>query len=93
MSSWFEVVSWLALALGFASALVIVADIVVRGNWQHMAIMNPVWPISALYLGPLALRAYFTRGRRMSLKWMHAHPRRSMPAGCIRRLATIRSGS
>jgi Domain of unknown function (DUF4396) len=72
VSSWFEVVSWLALALGFASALVIAADIVLRGNWQHMAIMNSVWPISALYLGPLALWAYFTRGRRMSREGMHA---------------------
>ena len=71
-SHWFELVAWAALGLGFASALVIAADIVVLGNRQHMAIMNPVWPISALYLGPVALWAYLTRGRRMSLKQMHA---------------------
>jgi hypothetical protein len=50
---------------------VIVADIVVLGNWQHMAIMNLAFPLTALYLGPIALWAYFARGRRMSRKRMH----------------------
>jgi hypothetical protein len=71
--SWFELVSWVALGLGFASALVIVADIVVLGNRQHMAIMNLAFPLTALYLGPIALWAYFARGRRMSRKRMHMH--------------------
>jgi hypothetical protein len=71
--SWFELVSWVALGLGFASALVIVADIVVLGNRQHMAIMDLAFPLTALYLGPIALWAYFARGRRMSRKRMHMH--------------------
>jgi hypothetical protein len=62
-----------ALALGFASALVIVADVVVLGNWQHMAIMDLAFPLTALYMGPIALWAYFARGRRMSRKRMHMH--------------------
>lgn len=41
------------------------------GNWQHMAIMNLAFPLTALYLGPIALWAYFARGRRMSRKRMH----------------------
>jgi hypothetical protein len=69
--SWFELVAWLALGLGFASAFVIVADIFVLGNRQHMAIMNIAFPLTALYLGPIALWAYFARGRRMSRKRMH----------------------
>ena len=68
---WFELVAWAALAVGFASALVIGADIVLLGNRQHMAIMNLVFPLTALYLGPVAVWAYFTRGRRMSHKQMH----------------------
>ena len=48
----------MALGLGFASALVIVADIVVLGNWQHMAIMDVAFPLTALYMGPIALWAY-----------------------------------
>ena len=63
----------MALGLGFASALVIVADVVVLGNWQHMAIMDLAFPLTALYLGPIALWAYFARGRRMSRKRMHMH--------------------
>src|SRR5882762_8161088 len=71
--SWFELLAWVALGLGFASALVIVADIVVLGNRQHMAIMNLVFPLTALYMGPIALWAYFARGRRMSRRRMHLH--------------------
>lgn len=67
---WFQLFSWAALGLGFVSALAIAADIVLLGNRQRMAIMNLVYPISALYLGPLALWAYLTRGRRMSRKQM-----------------------
>src|SRR4051794_29608624 len=63
---WFELVAWGALALGFASALVIAADIALLGNRQHMAIMSFVFPLTALYIGPVAVWAYFTRGRGMS---------------------------
>jgi len=51
---------------------VIAADIVVLGNRQHMAIMNVVFPLTALYLGPIALWLYLARGRRMSHKQMQA---------------------
>ena len=68
---WFELLAWASLGLGFASALVIIADIVVLGNWQHMAIMDLAFPLTALYMGPIALGAYFARGRRMSRKRMH----------------------
>jgi len=67
---WFELVAWAALGLGFASALVVAADIVLLGNRQHMAIMNFVWPLTALYAGPLALWAYLARGRQMSHRQM-----------------------
>jgi Domain of unknown function (DUF4396) len=70
---WFELVAWAALAVGFASALVIGADIALLGNRQHMAIMNVVFPLTALYMGPVAVWAYFTRGRRMSHRQMHMH--------------------
>jgi hypothetical protein len=44
-------------------------DIFVRGYRQHMAIMNAVWPITALYFGPVAVWFYARRGRHMSMKW------------------------
>ena len=43
-----EFLAWVALGLGYASALFIVADIVVLGNWQHMAIMNLAVLLTAL---------------------------------------------
>jgi hypothetical protein len=70
---WFEVVSWATLAAGFASAVAIGSDIALFGNRQHMTIMNFVFPLTALYMGPLAVWAYFTRGRRMSRKQMHMY--------------------
>lgn len=70
---WFELLAWVALALGFASALVVAGDIVVLGNRQHMGIMSLVFPLSALYMGPVAVWAYFARGRRMSHMKMPMH--------------------
>src|SRR2546422_2417021 len=38
-----------------------------------MAIMDLAFPLTALYMGPIALWAYFARGRRMSRKRMRMH--------------------
>src|SRR5579864_2656250 len=38
-----------------------------------MGIMNLAFPLIALYMGPIALWAYFARGRRMSRKRMSMH--------------------
>ena len=63
------VIAWISLAVAFASASAIAYDIFVRGYRQHMAIMHAVYPITALYWGPLAVWLYFRRGRRMSRRW------------------------
>ena len=36
----------------------ILGDIFVRGHRQHMRIMEVVWPVTALYFGPIAVWAY-----------------------------------
>jgi hypothetical protein len=59
---WLFTVSVIALAIAALSALVIIFDIV-TGHSQHMWIMNLVWPITALWAGPIALWAYFRIGR------------------------------
>lgn len=71
MPYWLLVLSWVSLALGFASALVIVGGHRQRSR-QHMWIMDLVWPITALYAGPLALWAYFKVGRPSTRKRMQA---------------------
>ncbi len=66
---WLTVVSWVSLGLAFACAGAILYDVYGRGYRQHMRIMEAVWPITALYFGPLALWAYGRWGRPMSPKW------------------------
>ncbi len=45
----------------------------VMGHRQHLWIMNLVWPITALYAGPLALWAYFAIGRSGTHQQMKGH--------------------
>lgn len=54
-------IAWVSLAVGVASALIILGHIV-AGNRQHMWIMDVVWPVTALYSGPIGLWAYFRWG-------------------------------
>lgn len=63
--SWLTFISWAYLAFCTGSALFIVADFF-RGHRQRMWIMHLVWPITALYLGPLAVLLY-TSTRPLSL--------------------------
>ncbi|WP_231121687.1 DUF4396 domain-containing protein [Motilibacter peucedani] len=53
----------MALLSALTCAAEIVWDIRVRGWRQHMAVMEWVWPITALYAGPLATWAYRAWGR------------------------------
>ncbi len=57
-----HLIAIVCLLLGAVSTLVIVVDLL-AGHAQQMWIMNLVWPITALYAGPLALWGYFTAGR------------------------------
>lgn len=63
MPGWLHVYAVPSLIAGGLSSLIIVGDIA-AGHRQRMWIMDLVWPITALYAGPLALWAYFTLGRR-----------------------------
>lgn len=65
-AAWIEIIGWISLAVAFASALVILVDVFGRGYRQKMAIMDWVYPITALYWGPVALWFYFKHGRRNS---------------------------
>jgi hypothetical protein len=58
---WLHALSILAVLAGMVCALLIIID-----EWrapQHMPVMNAVWPLTALFAGPLALMFYFSRGR------------------------------
>ncbi|HET9077615.1 MAG TPA: hypothetical protein VFN68_11845, partial [Acidimicrobiales bacterium] len=55
---WLTDVSWAAIALAGASALWIAVDQWARGHRQQMRIMEAVWPVTALYFGPVAVWGY-----------------------------------
>ena len=80
--AWHGYLAWTALAVCVACSLAIAVDELALGYRQHMWIMNLVHPITALYLGPVWLWAYFTRGRR-SLAPVGA-PARRQPARSTR---------
>jgi hypothetical protein len=62
-----HVIAVISLSVGLVCALLILIDIVAV-NRQPMMIMNFVYPISALYGGPIALLFYYLIGRKAALK-------------------------
>lgn len=66
--NWLHSVAIVSLALAGLCALVIAADEV--RHPQKMWIMNVVWPINALYFGPIGLWAYYAIGRKSTKQHM-----------------------
>jgi Domain of unknown function (DUF4396) len=77
--AWLTVVAWTSLSICFACAAVIGYDIAVSRHRQPMAVMNAVYPITALYFGPIGLWFYWRWGRvpargAAGMAAMHAAP-------------------
>lgn len=80
---WLTVVSRISIGLALTCSVVVLHDMFVRGYRQQMWIMESVWPVSALYFGPLALPAYYWWGRPMSDRWHEEYgdpPKKSFSA-------------
>jgi Domain of unknown function (DUF4396) len=60
---WLTVLAWTYISVCLACAGVITADILIGGRRQPMGVMNFVFPITALYFGPLALWFYWRWAR------------------------------
>src|SRR5215469_9532312 len=60
---WLGVLAWITIASGFLTAAAILYDMYGRGRRQIMQVMAAVWPITALYLGPLGWALYARLGR------------------------------
>ena len=58
------VIAAISLVLAGGCAVIIAIDL--SAHPQHMWIMNIVWPLTALYAGPIALWAYYRVGRESS---------------------------
>jgi Domain of unknown function (DUF4396) len=61
--TWLTVLAWISLASAFICAGLLAVDIFVRGHRQRVWIMDVVWPLTALYSGPLGWLAYRRWGR------------------------------
>jgi hypothetical protein len=61
--TWLTAVAWAYLSVCFACAGIIGYDITVSRRRQPMGVMNAVYPITALYFGPLALAFYWRWAR------------------------------
>ncbi len=80
---WLTVVSWIFVGIALLCAVAILYDIYARGYRQRVRVMEAVWPITALYLGPLGLWAYNRWGRLRSEKRQKEHgapAEKSLPA-------------
>jgi hypothetical protein len=62
-SIWLTGIAWIWISVAFITSGVVAFDIFGRGHRQQMGVMDAVYPITALYLGPLALVLYWRWGR------------------------------
>ena len=60
---WLGVLAWTTIASGILTAAAILYDMHGPGRRQVMRVMEAVWPITAVYLGPLGWIAYARLGR------------------------------
>jgi Domain of unknown function (DUF4396) len=72
-AEWLTALAWLALLVAFASAALILWDILVTGHRQQMPVMEWVWPVTALYAGPLAVWGYRRFGLPKSPRYREEH--------------------
>lgn len=63
LPAWLTTLAWAYIAVSVVSAGAVLYDIRGRGHRQRKPVMDAVWPLSALYLGPLAWPAYVRFGR------------------------------
>ena len=60
---WLSVLAWAYISVCLACAGIIAGDILIGRRRQPMGVMNFVFPITALYFGPLALAFYWRWAR------------------------------
>ena len=75
-----ETVAWISIVVAFACALWITLDEI--RNPQAMAVMNVVWPITALYFSIFAVWAYYLVGRKKTKAAMSGSSKGSMSDAC-----------
>jgi hypothetical protein len=75
--AWLHVLAVTFLVLAGICAGIVLVD--VRRYRPRMAVMAWVWPITALYLGPIGLAFYWFVGRRRSHRYAEEHGAKQFP--------------
>ncbi len=74
LPTWLTPVAAVFLALAALSAAAVAYDVWVRGHRQQLPVMDAVWVLSALWLGPFVLPLYLRVARQGSPRWTAEHP-------------------
>ncbi|MET7750123.1 DUF4396 domain-containing protein [Micromonospora sp. NPDC005367] len=70
-----ELLSWIAVGVGLASSALIVVDTRVLGYRQPIKVLDLVWAVTGVYLGPAGVAAYRRWARPQSRRWQQRHGR------------------
>ncbi|MET8255045.1 DUF4396 domain-containing protein [Micromonospora sp. NPDC005197] len=65
--TWLLALSWASLAVGVVSFAVVLADTYLYGHRQPVKVMEIVWLVTVLYVGPAAVCLYWKWGRPEAL--------------------------
>ncbi|WP_433120895.1 DUF4396 domain-containing protein [Micromonospora sp. CA-246542] len=65
--TWLPTLSWVSLAVGVVSFAVVLVDTYLYGHRQPVRVMEIVWLVTVLYVGPAAVRLYWNWGRPEAL--------------------------
>ena len=86
---WLTALSWAWIALAVMSAVVIARDVFVSGRRQPTRTMDVVWPLSALYLGPVAVLLYRRWGQPRSTSTVAATGLAGGAASAVAHLVSV----
>ena len=89
LPAWLTTLSWVWIATAAISAIWISLDIFVKGHRQPNKALDLIWPLAALYLGPLAVPIYNRFGRVRGEDLTAAAVRSGLPGGVTSGLAHV----
>jgi hypothetical protein len=89
LPGWLTTVAWLYMATSVVSAGIIAFEIFGRGKRQQPTVMNWVWPLAGLYLGPFGVPVFRAFGRHERADVTAAAVRSGLPGGVSSGLAHV----
>ena len=89
LPAWLTTLSWVWIATAAISAIWISRDIFVKDHRQPNKALDLIWPLAALYLGPLAVPVYNRFGRARDEDLTATAVRSGLPGGVSSGLAHV----